>query len=258
MDVQDIKKIAEECGLTFSQRADNIRIATIFEHTKEPKFFFSAFISNFKEQLEFYDIDLETSRCELDFKDKFMPQNVYDDKKIFLEKMQNFKDKFFVVEEKLKATNSAINDFMQDIEETKKLKANLAKHKAVIDKSEIHRTYSDESRVVATALAFFRDEKTEKGVADITLELNLLYPELFVPLSEQDVSHLKTLSYLCKEGADILNYNVAKTRYDISKQLDNIIDLKKFDKETGYKSSAQMLNDTNDEKTDNKTKTRRQ
>ena len=79
-----------------------------------------------------------------------------------------------------------------------------------------------------------------------------------MPLSEQDVSHLKTLSYLCKEGADILNYNVAKTRYDISKQLDNIIDLKNFDKETGYKSSAQMLNDTNDEKTDNKTKTRRQ
>ena len=245
MDVQDIKKIAEECGLTFSQRADN-------EHTKEPKFFFSAFISNFKEQLEFYDIDLETSRCELDFKDKFMPQNVYDDKKIFLEKMQNFKDKFFIAEEKLKATNSAINDFMQDIEETKKLKANLAKHKAVIDKSEIHRTYSDESRVVATALAFFRDEKTEKTAADITLELNLLYPELFVPLSEQDVIHLKALSYISKAGADIINYDVAKTRYDIEKQLNKTL------LHIGKEGADNINSDTNDEKTDNKTKTKRQ
>ena len=49
MDAQNIKEIAEECGLTFSQRADNIRIATIFEDTKEPKFFFSAFIDDFKE-----------------------------------------------------------------------------------------------------------------------------------------------------------------------------------------------------------------
>lgn len=244
MDVQDIKKIAEECGLTFSQRADNIRIATIFEHTKEPKFFFSAFISNFKEQLEFYDIDLETSRCELDFKDKFMPQNVYDDKKIFLEKMQNFKDKFFIAEEKLKATNSAINEFMQDIEETKKLRENLAKHKAIVEKNDPHHTQNDESRAVATALAFFRDETTKKSVADVALELNLMYPNLYVPLSEQEVNNLKALSYLYDEGKDIIRLD---KREDIS------MGLKDFEN----KNSQNSVNDTSD-KAENKAKIRRQ
>ncbi len=252
MNVQDIKKIAEECGLTFSQRADNIRIATIFEDTKEPKFFFSAFIDDFKEQLKFYNIDLELSRCELDYQKKIMPQNVYDDKKIFLEKMQNFKNQVLNIDKNLSVADNSINDFMEDIEETKKLKANLAKHKAVIDKSEIHRTYSDESRVVATALAFFRDEKTEKTAADITLELNLLYPELFVPLSEQDVIHLKALSYISKAGADIINYDVAKTRYDIEKQLNKTL------LHIGKEGADNINSDTNDEKTDNKTKTRRQ
>ena len=244
MDVQDIKKIAEECGLTFSQRADNIRIATIFEHTKEPKFFFSAFISNFKEQLEFYDIDLETSRCELDFKDKFMPQNVYDDKKIFLEKMQNFKDKFFIAEEKLKATNSAINDFMQDIEETKKLRENLAKHKAIVEKNDPHHTQNDESRAVATALAFFRDETTKKSVADVALELNLMYPNLYVPLSEQEVNNLKALSYLYDEGKDIIRLD---KREDISMGL----------KDLENKNSQNSVDDTSD-KAENKAKIRRQ
>lgn len=252
MNVQDIKKIAEECGLTFSQRADNIRIATIFEDTKEPKFFFSAFIDDFKEQLKFYNIDLELSRCELDYQKKIMPQNVYDDKKIFLEKMQNFKNQVLNIDKNLSVADNSINDFMEDIEETKKLKANLAKHKAVIDKSEIHRTYSDESRVVATALAFFRDEKTEKTAADITLELNLLYPELFVPLSEQDVIHLKALSYISKAGADNINYDVAKTRYDIEKQLNKTL------LHIGKEGADNINSDTNDEKTDNKTKTRRQ
>lgn len=252
MNVQDIKKIAEECGLTFSQRADNIRIATIFEDTKEPKFFFSAFIDDFKEQLKFYNIDLELSRCEFDYQKKIMPQNVYDDKKIFLEKMQNFKNQVLNIDKNLSVADNSINDFMEDIEETKKLKANLAKHKAVIDKSEIHRTYSDESRVVATALAFFRDEKTEKTAADITLELNLLYPELFVPLSEQDVIHLKALSYISKAGADIINYDVAKTRYDIEKQLNKTL------LHIGKEGADNINSDTNDEKTDNKTKTRRQ
>lgn len=252
MNVQDIKKIAEECGLTFSQRADNIRIATIFEDTKEPKFFFSAFIDDFKEQLKFYNTDLELSRCELDYQKKIMPQNVYDDKKIFLEKMQNFKNQVLNIDKNLSVADNSINDFMEDIEETKKLKANLTKHKAVIDKSEIHRTYSDESRVVATALAFFRDEKTEKTAADITLELNLLYPELFVPLSEQDVIHLKALSYISKAGADIINYDVAKTRYDIEKQLNKTL------LHIGKEGADNINSDTNDEKTDNKTKTRRQ
>lgn len=252
MDAQNIKEIAEECGLTFSQRADNIRIATIFEDTKELKFFFSAFIDDFKEQLKFYNIDLELSRCELDYQKKIMPQNVYDDKKIFLEKMQNFKNQVLNIDKNLSVADNSINDFMEDIEETKKLKANLAKHKAVIDKSEIHRTYSDESRVVATALAFFRDEKTEKTAADITLELNLLYPELFVPLSEQDVIHLKALSYLCKDGADIINYDVAKTRYDIEKQLNKTL------LHIGKEGADNINSDTNDEKTDNKTKTMRQ
>lgn len=252
MNVQDIKKIAEECGLTFSQRANNIRIATIFEDTKEPKFFFSAFIDDFKEQLKFYNIDLELSRCELDYQKKIMPQNVYDDKKIFLEKMQNFKNQVLNIDKNLSVADNSINDFMEDIEETKKLKANLAKHKAVIDKSEIHRTYSDESRVVATALAFFRDEKTEKTAADITLDLNLLYPELFVPLSEQDVIHLKALSYISKAGADIINYDVAKTRYDIEKQLNKTL------LHIGKEGADNINSDTNDEKTDNKTKTRRQ
>lgn len=252
MDAQNIKEIAEECGLTFSQRADNIRIATIFEDTKEPKFFFSAFIDDFKEQLKFYNIDLELSRCELDYQKKIMPQNVYDDKKIFLEKMQNFKNQVLNIDKNLSVADNSINDFMEDIEETKKLKANLAKHKAVIDKSEIHRTYSDESRVVATALAFFRDEKTEKTAADITLELNLLYPELFVPLSEQDVIHLKALSYISKAGADIINYDVAKTKYDIEKQLNKTL------LHIGKEGADNINSDTNDEKTDNKTKTRRQ
>lgn len=244
MNVQDIKKIAEECGLTFSQRADNIRIATIFEDTKEPKFFFSAFIDDFKEQLKFYNIDLELSRCELDFKDKIIPQNVYDDKKIFLEKMQNFKNQVLNIDKNLSVADNSINDFMEDIEETRKLRENLAKHKAIVEKNDPHHTQNDESRAVATALAFFRDETTKKSVADVALELNLMYPNLYVPLSEQEVNNLKALSYLYDEGKDIIRLD---KREDIS------MDLKDFDN----KNSQNSADDTND-KAENKAKIRRQ
>lgn len=244
MDAQNIKEIAEECGLTFSQRADNIRIATIFEDTKEPKFFFSAFIDDFKEQLKFYNIDLELSRCELDYQKKIMPQNVYDDKKIFLEKMQNFKNNFFAAEEKLNVSNNEIDDFMQDIEETKKLRENLAKHKAIVEKNDPHHTQNDESRAVATALAFFRDETTKKSVADVALELNLMYPNLYVPLSEQEVNNLKALSYLYDEGKDIIRLD---KREDISMGL----------KDLENKNSQNSVDDTSD-KAENKAKIRRQ
>lgn len=244
MNVQDIKKIAEECGLTFSQRADNIRIATIFEDTKEPKFFFSAFIDDFKEQLKFYNIDLELSRCELDYQKKIMPQNVYDDKKIFLEKMQNFKNQVLNIDKNLSVADNSINDFMEDIEETRKLRENLAKHKAIVEKNDPHHTQNDESRAVATALAFFRDETTKKSVADIALELNLMYPNLYVPLSEQEVNNLKALSYLYDEGKDIIRLD---KREDIS------MDLKDFDN----KNSQNSADDTND-KAENKAKIRRQ
>lgn len=220
MNVQDIKNIAEECGLTFSQRADNIRIATIFEDTKEPKFFFSAFIDDFKEQLKFYNIDLELSRCELDYQKKIIPQNVYDDKKIFLEKMQNFKNQVLNIDKNLSVVDNSINDFMEDIEETRKLRENLAKHKAIVEKNDPHHTQNDESRAVATALAFFRDETTKKSVADVALELNLMYPNLYVPLSEQEVNNLKALSYLYDEGKDIIRLD---KREDIS------MDLKDFE-----------------------------
>lgn len=244
MNVQDIKKIAEECGLTFSQRADNIRIATIFEDTKEPKFFFSAFIDDFKEQLKFYNIDLELSRCELDFKDKIIPQNVYDDKKIFLEKMQNFKNQVLNIDKNLSVADNSINDFMEDIEETRKLRENLAKHKAIVEKNDPHHTQNDESRAVATALAFFRDETTKKSVADVALELNLMYPNLYVPLSEQEVNNLKALSYLYDEGKDIIRLD---KREDIS------MDLKDFEN----KNSQNSVDDTSD-KAENKAKVRRQ
>lgn len=244
MNVQDIKKIAEECGLTFSQRADNIRIATIFEDTKEPKFFFSAFIDDFKEQLKFYNIDLELSRCELDFKDKIIPQNVYDDKKIFLEKMQNFKNQVLNIDKNLSVADNSINDFMEDIEETRKLRENLAKHKAIVEKNDPHHTQNDESRAVATALAFFRDETTKKSVADVALELNLMYPNLYVPLSEQEVNNLKALSYLYDEGKDIIRLD---KREDISMGL----------KDLENKNSQNSVDDTSD-KAENKAKIRRQ
>ncbi|WP_462110255.1 hypothetical protein [Campylobacter concisus] len=244
MNVQDIKKIAEECGLTFSQRADNIRIATIFEDTKEPKFFFSAFIDDFKEQLKFYNIDLELSRCELDFKDKIIPQNVYDDKKIFLEKMQNFKNQVLNIDKNLSVADNSINDFMEDIEETRKLRENLAKHKAIVEKNDPHHTQNDESRAVATALAFFRDETTKKSVADVALELNLMYPNLYVPLSEQEVNNLKALSYLYDEGKDIIRLD---KREDIS------MDLKDFENKNSQNSV-----DNSSDKAENKAKIRRQ
>ena len=244
MNVQDIKKIAEECGLTFSQRADNIRIATIFEDTKEPKFFFSAFIDDFKEQLKFYNIDLELSRCELDFKDKIIPQNVYDDKKIFLEKMQNFKNQVLNIDKNLSVVDNSINDFMEDIEETRKLRENLAKHKAIVEKNDPHHTQNDESRAVATALAFFRDETTKKSVADVALELNLMYPNLYVPLSEQEVNNLKALSYLYDEGKDIIRLD---KREDIS------MDLKDFENKNSQNSV-----DNSSDKAENKAKIRRQ
>lgn len=244
MNAQDIKKIAEECGLTFSQRADNIRIATIFEDTKEPKFFFSAFIDDFKEQLKFYNIDLELSRCELDFKDKIIPQNVYDDKKIFLEKMQNFKNQVLNIDKNLSVADNSINDFMEDIEETRKLRENLAKHKAIVEKNDPHHTQNDESRAVATALAFFRDETTKKSVADVALELNLMYPNLYVPLSEQEVNNLKALSYLYDEGKDIIRLD---KREDIS------MDLKDFENKNSQNSV-----DNSSDKAENKAKIRRQ
>lgn len=244
MNVQDIKNIAEECGLTFSQRADNIRIATIFEDTKEPKFFFSAFIDDFKEQLKFYNIDLELSRCELDFKDKIIPQNVYDDKKIFLEKMQNFKNQVLNIDKNLSVADNSINDFMEDIEETRKLRENLAKHKAIVEKNDPHHTQNDESRAVATALAFFRDETTKKSVADVALELNLMYPNLYVPLSEQEVNNLKALSYLYDEGKDIIRLD---KREDIS------MDLKDFENKNSQNSV-----DNSSDKAENKAKIRRQ
>lgn len=82
---------------------------------------------------------------------------------------------------------------------------------------------------------------------------NLISPNLSKPLTERDVRHLKTLSYLCEEGAVVINYNTPKTMNDIDKELNNIIDLKNFDEET-----TPILNDVKDKNTDNKTKVRRQ
>ncbi len=118
---------------------------------------------------------------------------------------------------------------------TEKLRENLLKYKTIIDKIDIHSTYSDENRAIAIALAFFRDEKTQNSLADIAIELNLLYPNLFMPITEQNIHHIRTLDYVSKQGGDTINYNQAMTRYDIAKKLNNIIDLKSYDKEMGYK-----------------------
>ena len=128
--------------------------------------------------------------------------------------------------------------------EIDEFRENLAKHKAIVEKNDPHHTQSDESRAVATALAFFRDETTKKSVADVALELNLMYPNLYVPLSEQEVNNLKALSYLYDEGKDIIRLD---KREDIS------MDLKDFDN----KNSQNSADDTND-KAENKAKIRRQ
>lgn len=140
--------------------------------------------------------------------------------------------------------SNEIDDFMQDIEETKKLRENLAKHKAIVEKNDPHHTQNDESRAVATALAFFRDETTKKSVADIALELNLMYPNLYVPLSEQEVNNLKALSYLYDEGKDIIKLD---KREDIS------MDLKDFENKNSQNSV-----DNSSDKAENKAKIRRQ
>ncbi|CAD7289494.1 hypothetical protein LMG7974_01571 [Campylobacter majalis] len=142
---------------------------------------------------------------------------------------------------------------------TEKLKENLLKHKMIIDKIDIYSTYSDESRAIAVALAFFRDEKTQKSTADIAIELNLLYPNLFMPITEQDIHHIKTLDYISKQNGDTINYNQAMTRHDIAKKLNNIIDLKSYDEEMGYKyfADAQDSNTSIETNIDNKIKTRK-
>uniref|UniRef100_UPI0015E167FF hypothetical protein n=1 Tax=Campylobacter concisus TaxID=199 RepID=UPI0015E167FF len=76
------------------------------------------------------------------------------------------------------------------------------------------------------------------------LELNLMYPNLYVPLSEQEVNNLKALSYLYDEGKDIIRLD---KREDIS------MDLKDFEN----KNSQNSVDDTSD-KAENKAKVRRQ
>lgn len=71
-----------------------------------------------------------------------------------------------------------------------------------------------------------------------------MYPNLYVPLSEQEVNNLKALSYLYDEGKDIIRLD---KREDIS------MDLKDFDN----KNSQNSADDTND-KAENKAKIRRQ
>ncbi len=244
MNVQDIKKIAEDCGLTFTQKGNNIEIATIFEDTKEPKFFFYSSIDYIEKQLEHYDIDMSFTHCHHDYKQGIMSKDVYEDKLIFLEKMQNFKNQVLNIDKNLSVADNSINDFMEDIEETRKLRENLAKHKAIVEKNDPHHTQNDESRAVATALAFFRDETTKKSVADVALELNLMYPNLYVPLSEQEVNNLKALSYLYDEGKDIIRLD---KREDISMGL----------KDLENKNSQNSVDDTSD-KAENKAKIRRQ
>lgn len=142
--------------------------------------------------------------------------------------------------------------FFKEIEAADLLRNKLLEHKKNIDSNQNFSTYNYENKAIATALTFFRDENIQRSISDIALELNLLYPELFVPLSEQDVIHLKALSYISKAGADIINYDVAKTRYDIEKQLNKTL------LHIGKEGADNINSDTNDEKTDNKTKVRRQ
>lgn len=160
--------------------------------------------------------------------------------------MENEKEDFTILE-------TERDNFFKEIEAADLLRNKLLEHKKNIDSNQNFSTYNYENKAIATALTFFRDENIQRSISDITLELNLISPNLSKPLTERDVRHLKTLSYLCEEGAVVINYNAPKTMNDIDKELNNIIDLKNFDEEI-----TSILNDVKDKNTDNKTKVRRQ
>ena len=146
--------------------------------------------------------------------------------------------------------SSEMDDFIQDIEETKKLRENLEKHKLAAEKKYPYGAYNDESRAVATAITFFRDETTKKSLADVALELNLMYPNLTPSFNEQEVKNLKSLSYLHEDGKDIIN---------LDKRMDDINHLEKVDEKMEDKNSKTSLEDKSDTKnTDNNVKIRKQ
>lgn len=158
-----------------------------------------------------------------------------------------------LIEEDFTILETERDNFFKEIEAADLLRNKLLEHKKNIDSNQNFSTYDYENKAIVTALTFFRDENIQRSISDITLELNLISPNLSKPLTERDVRHLKTLSYLCEEGAVVINYNTPKTMNDIDKELNNIIDLKNFDEET-----TPILNDVKDKNTDNKTKVRRQ
>lgn len=162
-----------------------------------------------------------------------------------------------LIEEDFTILETERDNFFKEIEAADLLRNKLLEHKKNIDSNQNFSTYNYENKAITTALIFFRDENIQRSISDITLELNLIYPNLAIPLTEQNISHIKTLDYVCKEGGGVIDYNKAMTRYDVDKQLNNIIDLKNLDNERGYKYEAPT--DANTEiNTDNKTKVRRQ
>lgn len=115
------------------------------------------------------------------------------------------------------------------------LRDKILKYKNIIEENKFYQTFDEEQKAIATLLLFFKNNKERTETLSITKETNSIFSKLFSPLKPRNVTHIKTLIYVCEEQeAANIEYDKPMSRQDITKKLNNIISVKSLDQSYGY------------------------
>ena len=115
------------------------------------------------------------------------------------------------------------------------LRDKILKYKNIIEENKFYQTFDEEQKAIVTLLLFFKNNKERIETLSITKETNSIFSKLFSPLEPRNVTHIKTLIYVCEEqGAANIEYDKPMSRQDITKKLNNIISVKSLDQSYGY------------------------
>ena len=115
------------------------------------------------------------------------------------------------------------------------LKDKILKYKNIIEENKFYQTFDEEQKAIVTLLLFFKNNKERIETLSITKETNSIFSKLFSPLEPRNVTHIKTLIYVCEEqGAASIEYDKPMSRQDITEKLNNIISVKSLDQSYGY------------------------
>ena len=115
------------------------------------------------------------------------------------------------------------------------LRDKILKYKNIIEENKFYQTFDEEQRAIVTLLLFFKNNKERIETLSITKETNSIFSKLLSPLEPRNITHIKTLIYVCEEQeAASIEYDKPMSRQDITKKLNNIISVKSLDQSYGY------------------------